>query len=272
MMTCVPLQLFLGQKNRRTPPGHRLKQLKYRSLTYFHTSRPSPCPYIPGNTEQMLFTDLSATNNPQKTHNLLSQAGYRRSQNIVYKPNCVECNKCIAVRVKVNHFHRKGSLKRVWHRNHTIKATILPPKAEKEYYDLFRKYVASRHSEGGMEDMNLDHFTSMIEDSPIESRIVEFRTSCEKLIGACLTDILDDGISLVYSFFEPTVTQNSIGTHMILWHIEHARTINLPFVYLGYWIAENTKMAYKYRFQPIQMYDTQLGWHDINHTEIKTIV
>lgn len=239
-----------------------MKQFEPKTLTYFYTSRPSSCPYIPGNTEQMVFTDLRATHNPQKTHNLLSRTGYRRSQTIAYKPNCRECSACVAVRVKVGQFRRKSSFQRVWRRNGDVKVSVLPPKAKKEHYYLFQRYVMSRHAEGGMEDVNFEHFCSMIESAPIASRMVEFRHDYNKLIGACLTDILDDGISLVYSFFEPSLGGHSIGTHMILWHIEYARNIDLPFVYLGYWISGNSKMAYKDRFQPIQRYDTQLGWQD----------
>jgi arginyl-tRNA--protein-N-Asp/Glu arginylyltransferase len=241
-----------------------LKQFAPIPLTYFYLSRPAPCPYLPGKTEQMVFTDLASAGDPAGLHDQLSRAGFRRSQGIAYKPNCRGCNACTAVRVEVDGFRRNRSLNRVWRRNAHLTARVLPAQALLEHYDLFRRYVVSRHGDGGMAGMSFEDYTAMVHDSPVPTRVIEFRDPEGDLAAACLTDILDDGLSLVYSFFDPSLAGDSLGTHMILWHIEHARQKNLPFVYLGYWIPHSTKMAYKERFRPMNAYRPDVGWDDFD--------
>jgi len=232
-------------------------------LTYFYLSRPAPCPYLPGRTEQMVFTDLSSAGDPAALHDQLSRAGFRRSQGIAYKPNCRDCHACVPVRVPVDRFVWSRSMRRVWQRNSGLKARILPPGADPEHYELFRRYVRSRHGDGGMAAMTFDDYAAMVQDSPVPSRMIEFRSPDGALAAACLMDVLDDGLSLVYAFFDPELAGDSLGIYMILWHIDDAANRKLPFVYLGYWIEESPKMAYKARFRPLQAYSGEHGWHDL---------
>ena len=228
-------------------------------LAYFYMSRPAPCPYLSGRTEQMVFTDLSGANDPATLHDQLSRSGFRRSQGIAYKPSCRNCSACVAVRVAVSDYQRTRNQQRVWRRNDGIVGKVLPNVALVEHYELFHRYVGSRHGDGGMAGMSFEDYAAMVQDSPVPSRVIEFRDARKRLIGACLTDVLDDGMSLVYSFFDPVLAAQSPGTFMILWHIEHAGLRGLPYVYLGYWIADSPKMAYKARFRPLEAYGPQ-GW------------
>lgn len=225
-------------------------------LSFFYLSRPAPCPYLPGRTEQMVFTDLSGAGDPSGLHDQLSKIGFRRSQGIAYKPNCQSCNACVPVRVDTNAFRSSRNMKRVWRNGQKIAATSITRKATAtaENFELFKLYVRSRHSEGGMAAMEFDDYIAMVQDTPVPTQIIEYRDEQGALVGACLTDLLDDGLSLVYSFFDPGCDGDSFGTYMILWHIEEARRRQLPYVYLGYWISESPKMAYKARFQPLEAY------------------
>jgi arginine-tRNA-protein transferase len=204
----------------------------------------------------MVFTDLSAAGNPDGLHDQLSRIGFRRSQGIAYKPNCQSCNACIPVRVRVDAFQSSRNMKRVWRKGERIAGSALSQRAAAttEHYQLFKRYVGSRHSDGGMATMDFSDYVAMVQDTPVASRMIEYRGDDGKLVGACLTDILDDGLSLVYSFFDPDWGSDSFGTYMILWHIQEARRQGLPFVYLGYWIKESAKMSYKARFRPLEAY------------------
>ena len=239
-----------------------MKPFSPQSLTYFFLSRASACPYLEGREEQMVFTDLSSAGNAPELHNQLSRAGFRRSQGIAYKPNCQDCNACQAVRVPVERFTSSRSLNRIARRNATITATVLPPKGRGEHYALFHRYVASRHGDGGMAGMSFDDYLAMVQDTPVPSELIEFRTEDGELYGVCLTDLLDDGLSLVYSIFDPDMADNSPGKYIILWHIEEAKRRGLPHVYLGYWIEESRKMAYKARFRPLEAHGPD-GWTQI---------
>ncbi|MBT4687051.1 MAG: arginyltransferase [Rhodospirillaceae bacterium] len=239
-----------------------MKPFSPQSLTYFFLSRASACPYLEGRVEQMVFTDLSAAGAPQELHNQLSRAGFRRSQGIAYKPNCQDCNACQAVRVPVERFASSRSLNRIGRRNAGITATVLPPKGRGEHYALFHRYVASRHGDGGMAGMSFDDYLAMVQDTPVPSELIEFRTADGDLYGVCLTDLLDDGLSLVYSIFDPDMAADSPGKYIILWHIEEAKRRGLPHVYLGYWIEESRKMAYKARFRPLEAHGPD-GWSQI---------
>lgn len=233
-------------------------------LTYFYLSRSAPCPYLQGRTEQMVFTDLSSAGDPGALHDQLSRAGFRRSQGIAYKPNCRECQACVPVRVPVSRFTWSRSMRRVWQRNAGLTARILAPSAEPEHYELFRRYVRSRHGDGGMAAMSFDDYAAMVQDSPVPSRMIEFRAQDGALAAACLMDVLDDGLSLVYAFFDPDRAGDSLGTFMILWHIDDAGRRELPYVYLGYWIADSPKMAYKARFRPLEAYGSETGWQEMS--------
>lgn len=228
-------------------------------LTYFYLSRPAPCPYLPGREEQMVFTDLASADDPAALHDQLSRAGFRRSQAIAYKPNCRGCESCVPVRVPVADYRPSRSQRRCWRRNADVRGRELPPVALGEHFQLFRRYVRSRHGDGGMAGMTFDDYRAMVQETPVATRLVEFRDGAGALYGVCLTDALDDGLSLVYSFFEPARAADSPGGFIIMWHIEQARARGLPFVYLGYWIEGSRKMAYKTNFRPVEALGPE-GW------------
>jgi len=239
-----------------------MQLFKPQPLTYFHISRPAPCPYLPGREEQMVFTDLGNHGDPNGLHDRLSRAGFRRSQGIAYKPNCRHCEACVPLRVPVAKFRPSRSLRRLWQKNAGVRGRELPPIALGPHYRLFQRYVLSRHAEGGMSAMGYDDYVAMVQDTPVLSRLYEYSNAGGELYGACLTDVLDDGLSLVYSFFDPDQAQLSPGKFIILWHIIEARRRSLPYVYLGYWIKASRKMAYKADFRPCEALHSD-GWHPL---------
>jgi arginine-tRNA-protein transferase len=228
-------------------------------LTYFYLSRPAPCPYLSGREEQMVFTDLASADDPAALHDQLSRAGFRRSQAIAYKPNCRGCGSCVPVRVPVQSFRATRSQRRIARRNEGVEGRELPPVALSEHFQLFRRYIRSRHGDGGMAGMSFDDYRAMVQETPVSTRLLEFRDRAGALCGVCLTDSLDDGLSLVYSFFEPERAADSPGSYIIMWHIRQALKRGLPFVYLGYWIDGSRKMAYKTRFRPVEALGPE-GW------------
>ena len=223
----------------------------------FYRTPPLPCPYIPGRMERKLFAVLDGVA-AKSVHERLSQAGFRRSHNIVYRPACEGCSACRAVRVCTAPFRPGRSMRRVLARNASIVAREAAPVASAEQFQLFRRYQTSRHPGGGMADMDFEAYRAMVEDTPVQTFVVEFRRPDGELYGVSVGDRLGDGLSLVYSFFLPEGGA-SPGTFIILWHIERARALGLDYVYLGYWIAGSPKMGYKARFQPLEVC-TERGW------------
>jgi len=218
----------------------------------FYVTAPQPCPYLDGRTERKLFTALQG-DNAQDLNNSLSQQGFRRSQNVLYRPSCAECSACLSARIDVSRFAPTKSQKRVIRRNANVKRRATSPWATEAQYDLFRTYLDARHTDGGMAEMDVFEFAAMIEETPIRSRVVEY-TMDEELIAVGLTDVLADGLSMVYSFFDPDLERNSLGTYLILDHIRIAREANLPYVYLGYWVPGSQKMGYKANFAGLEIF------------------
>lgn len=220
----------------------------------FYVTAPQPCPYLDGRMERKLFTALQGES-ADKLNDSLSQQGFRRSQNVLYRPSCAECTACLSARIDVKAFTASRSQKRTSKRNEDLLRRATSPWASEEQYDLFRTYLDSRHADGGMADMDVFEFAAMIEETPIRSRVVEYthRTSGQ-LIGVSLTDVLSDGLSMVYSFYEPDMPRRSLGTYMILDHVEIAREAGLPYVYLGYWVPGSQKMGYKAKFSGLEVY------------------
>ena len=244
-----------------------MSELK-RDFADFYATAPQPCPYLPDRRERKLFTHLTRDKTPVLIDHML-RTGFRRSQNIAYTPYCDGCDACVSVRVVVDKFEPRRSLRRVIEANRDVHSGRVPNVTTEEQYSLFRDYVALRHSEGGMSDMSRLDFAMMAEDSSIDTFITEYRRRLPgglstdfgrwPLMGAVLADRLSDGLSLVYSFYDPEQSDRSLGTFMILEHIAHARKLGLPYVYLGYWIAGSDKMAYKARFLPQERLGPQ-GW------------
>ena len=222
----------------------------------FYVTASQPCPYVTGRIERKLFTSLQGID-ASILNNALSKQGFRRSQNVLYRPACVTCNACLSARIDVQKFQPSKSQRRILRRNANLKRSNNEPWATEKQYDLFQKYLGSRHSEGGMVDMDVFEFAAMIEETPVASRVMEYATSEGDLNAVCLTDVFDDGLSLVYSFFETSVPKNSVGTYMILDHIKIAREAGLPYVYLGYWVHGSDKMAYKTKFSGVEVFRNQ---------------
>ncbi|MCB2108622.1 MAG: arginyltransferase [Rhodobacteraceae bacterium] len=228
-----------------------MDQTPLKRPQFFFTTAPLPCPYLPERLERKIVTELTGPG-AEHAHEGLARAGFRRSHSIAYAPACPGCRACVAVRVRVADFARKRSFTRIWRDNSDLLAVKVAAKATAEQYDLFARYQQGRHTGSDMALMGFYEYSAMVEDSPIDTYMVEFRDRMGALIAVCLTDRTTDGLSAVYSFFETGGPRDGLGNYVVLWLIEHARRLNLPYVYLGYWIADSAKMAYKSRFQPLE--------------------
>ena len=241
-----------------------------RKFPQFYITPPAPCPYLDGMLERKIFTHLIG-DQANMLNNTLTHGGFRRSQNIAYRPACDKCSACVSVRVLVDNFAMTRSMERTWARNRDLIGTMVAAKPTQEQYSVFRGYIDARHAEGGMSDMTVLDFAAMVEDSFVETRMVEYRPIPEDrltnpaalqdgpLTAVALTDVLEDGLSMIYSFYEPNQARRSLGTFMILDHIQRARTMGLPYLYLGYWVEGSQKMEYKRRFGPQERL-TPDGW------------
>jgi arginine-tRNA-protein transferase len=237
-----------------------------RDTPQFYLTAPSPCPYLAGKEERKVFTHLVGER-ASELNNILTQGGFRRSQSIAYRPACEGCRSCVSVRVVANEFEASRSMRRIVNRNSDIVGEMKIAVPTSEQYSIFRAYLDSRHRDGGMADMTVLDYAMMVEDSHIETRVVEYRRregdeagrQAGDLIAVALTDVLGDGLSMVYSFFEPDEASRSLGTFMVLDHIERARQMGLAYVYLGYWVRGSRKMDYKSRFLPQERL-TPDGW------------
>jgi arginine-tRNA-protein transferase len=223
----------------------------------FYVTAPQPCPYLEGRMERKLFTALQGEH-AQKLNDSLSKQGFRRSQNVLYRPSCAECSACLSARIRVADFNPSRTQRRVLRRNTALQRNATSPWATEDQFVLFRRYLDYRHAEGGMADMDIFEFAAMIEETPIRSRVIEYSESegrrATDLSAVCLTDVFDDGLSMVYSFYNPDLAERSLGTFLILDHIEIARAAGLPFVYLGYWVPGSKKMGYKAGFSGLEIY------------------
>jgi len=228
-----------------------------RDTPQFYLTAPSPCPYLAGKEERKVFTHLVGER-AGELNNLLTHGGFRRSQSIAYRPACEACRACVSVRVVVEDFRPSRNMRRILDQNADIFAEMRVAVPTSEQYSVFRSYLDARHRDGGMADMTVLDYAMMVEDSHVETRIVEYRQSNDRsagrgagqLLGVALTDVLGDGLSMVYSFFEPEAARRSLGTLMILDHIARAGDLGLPYVYLGYWVKGSKKMDYKGRYLP----------------------
>lgn len=186
--------------------------------------------------------------------------GFRRSQNIAYRPACRGCAACVSTRVRAEDFAPTRSQRRVRKRNADLTRHWLDPEPSEEHFHLFKDYLNARHGDGGMVDMDAYDFSAMVEDSPVRTHLIEYRLPVTEadgglgpLAAACVTDVLRDGLSLVYSFFDTELATRSLGRYVILDHIALAQELELPFVYLGYWVQGSPKMDYKIEFQPSEI-------------------
>jgi arginine-tRNA-protein transferase len=233
-----------------------------RDTPQFYLTAPSPCPYLGGKEERKVFTHLVGER-AGELNNILTQGGFRRSQSIAYRPACEGCRCCVSVRVVAKEFDPTRSMRRIVNRNADMVGEMKIAVPTSEQYSIFRAYLDSRHRDGGMADMTVLDYAMMVEDSHIETRIIEYRRRVGRhagdLIAVALTDVLADGLSMVYSFFEPDDAARSLGTFMVLDHIARAQRMGLSYVYLGYWVRGSRKMDYKSRFLPQERL-TPDGW------------
>ena len=235
----------------------------FRFPRFFVTS-PAPCPYLAGRTERKVFTELSG-HNAGELNDALGRIGFRRSQSVAYRPSCADCSACVSVRVCAAEFRPSQSQKRTLRRNRDLVATACKPWATEEQYALLRAYLASRHPDGGMADMDEQDFADMVEQTPVDSYMIEYREPAAnghrgRLAGCCLTDRQGDGLSMIYSFFDAHhPLREGLGTYIIADHVLRAVQAGLPYVYLGYWIEGSARMAYKTRFRPIERLGPD-GW------------
>jgi leucyl-tRNA---protein transferase len=242
-----------------------------RDTPQFYLTAPSPCPYLPGKEERKVFTHLVGER-AAELNDLLTHGGFRRSQSIAYRPACEACRACVSVRVAVADFRPSRNMRRICELNTDLVANMRPATPSSEQYSVFRAYLDARHHDGGMADMTVLDYAMMVEDSHVETRMVEYRR-CRpdgtasgrggELLAVALTDVLGDGLSMVYSFFEPAEGGRSLGTFMILDHISRARRMGLAYVYLGYWVRGSRKMDYKSRFLPQERLMPE-GWERVD--------
>ena len=223
-----------------------------RRPQFYYTTTPLPCPYVTGRTERKVVTEIVGPE-AEALHDRLSRAGFRRSHNIAYAPVCPGCRACIPIRVPVAEFRPGRTLRRIWRMNAHLEAYELPARATAEQFQLFQRYQQARHHDGDMATMSFYDYRAMVEDTPIDIFMAEFRDGADRLVGACLTDRLGDGLSAVYSFFEPGHGA-SLARHPHHPVADRAGArAGQPFVYLGYWVPESHKMAYKARFHPSEI-------------------
>tara|TARA_Y100000590_G_scaffold340210_1_gene387971 strand:+ start:142 stop:858 length:717 start_codon:yes stop_codon:yes gene_type:complete len=226
----------------------------YLTTTEFYKTPPVKCPYLPNKKEELIFTYLKE-DTAVNFYDTMTNIGFRRSHNIVYRPDCKNCSECIPVRIRVNDYKPNNSQQRVYQRNSNLVYKILPPVATDEHFNLFKQYQKFRHNEGNMSLMEMDEYRSMIEDTPIETKLIEYRYKNGDLFAVALTDQIESGLSMVYSFYRPDALKRSPGTWIILNHIFLAKKSSLPYVYLGFFINDCSKMSYKKNFKPLEALD-----------------
>lgn len=239
-------------------------------FTGFQLTAPRPCAYLPGQSERLLFTWASKEAGPE-LYDYLSIMGFRRSRKVLYRPTCPHCSACLSARIRVDGFSPSKSQRKTIRRNSGLERTISPPEPDSELFQLFKRYVSARHDHGGMDDMNIQDFKRMTDDSPTRTRIIKYFEHSDDgaertLVAAALTDMLEDGLSMLYSFYDPDRMRNSLGTYMILDHIDIAKANGIKHVYLGYWVPGSKKMDYKRKFGSLEIYVDNI-WRDFDEYE-----
>jgi arginyl-tRNA--protein-N-Asp/Glu arginylyltransferase len=235
----------------------------FRFPRFFVTS-PSPCPYLPDRQERKVFTELRGPH-AGDLNDALGRIGFRRSQSVAYRPSCAGCSACVSVRVVATEFVPNATQRKQMRRNADLDVSACRPWATDEQFQLLRRYLGERHPGGGMAEMDEQDYADMVEHSPVNSFVIEYREPAlngarGKLIGACLTDQQADGLSMIYSFFDAdAAARPGFGNMIIMDHITRARAMGLPYVYLGYWVKGSARMAYKTRYRPIEVLGPK-GW------------
>ena len=240
-----------------------------RQLRFFLTA-PSPCPYLPGREERKVFAHLPMSEGAS-VNDSLTQVGFRRSQNIAYRPACEGCDSCVSARIPVQGYPLRRSERRVLERNADLERHLVEAEATMEQFDLLRRYLLTRHAEGGMAEMTWPDYVAMVEDTAVRTHLIAYRLRSRDggpgdLVACVLVDMLMDGLSLGYSFYDPTQSRRSLGSFVILDHLRQAQATGLPYVYLGYWVGGSLKMDYKARFNPLEVLKPG-GWRLLSARE-----
>lgn len=215
-------------------------------------SMPHPCSYLPGKTATTLFIDPRYPLDTEK-YSRFTQLGFRRSGDLIYRPHCRDCNACVPVRIPAQRFVASRSQRRAWQRNADVRVVAHAPTFDPRHFDLYLRYQALRHPGGGMDDNDPQKYVNFLVSRQVQTTFYEM-SAAGRLLGVAVVDHLRDGLSAVYTFFEPEEHARSLGTYAILWQVEQARAAGQPWVYLGYWIAESRKMSYKSGFRPLELY------------------
>ncbi len=242
----------------------------------FFVTSPAPCPYLPGKSERKVFTELKGGHADQ-LNEALGRIGFRRSQTVAYRPSCIDCQACVSVRVVSDEFKPSSTQKRLMKRNKDLVVTECRPWATDEQFELLAKYLSARHPDGGMAAMDELDYADMVEHTPVTSYVVEYREPSEngepgRLVGACLTDRQGDGLSMIYSFYDPDhEARAGLGNFIILDHIVRAAEQGLPYVYLGYWVEGSPRMQYKVRYRPLERL-TREGWQRMSDEEQSELI
>ena len=233
-----------------------------RQLRFFMTAV-APCPYLEGMTERKVFANLPFSDGAH-VNDELTHAGFRRSQNIAYRPACEGCDACLSVRVPVAEFSPGRTQRKILARNVDLSRYLVEAEATFEQFNLLKLYLASRHPGGGMTDMSWADYVAMVEDTAVRTHLIEYRLPSDDsgpgdLVAVTLVDLLSDGLSMVYSFFDPQMEKRSLGVFAVLDHLRQAATVGLPYLYLGYWVQGSPKMDYKANFRPMEAL-RPMGW------------
>ena len=245
----------------------------------FFVTNPSPCPYLPGRSERKVFTELNGAH-AGELNDALGRIGFRRSQNVAYRPSCVNCSACVSVRVVTGEFRANATQRKQMRRNDDLVVTACKPWSTDEQFTLLQTYLRARHPGGGMTEMDEIDYADMVEQTPVDSWVVEYREPTVdgrpgRLVGACLTDRQSDGLSMIYSFFDAdSADRPGLGNYIIMDHIVRAREAGLAYVYLGYWVEGSKRMEYKIRYRPLERL-SRSGWSrfdpDEQHAAIREV-
>jgi arginyl-tRNA--protein-N-Asp/Glu arginylyltransferase len=242
----------------------------------FFVTSPAPCPYLPGKLERKVFTELKGPH-ADELNDALGRIGFRRSQTVAYRPSCLDCQACVSVRVVAKQFRPSTTQKRNIKRNSDLVVTVCRPWSTPEQFELLQRYLGVRHPGGGMAMMDEGDFADMVEHTAVNSYMIEYREPGDgvvpgRLVGACLTDCQGDGLSMIYSFYDPDHDgRTGLGNYIILDHIRRAAENRLAYVYLGYWVSGSARMQYKIRYRPLERL-TRTGWHRIGDEEHDALV
>lgn len=236
----------------------QIKELPFAALQFYATA-PYPCSYLPGRQARSQVAAPSHLINTD-TYSQLVEEGFRRSGLFTYRPHCDDCRACIPVRVSVNDFTPSRTQKRVLKRHQDLRPLVAKLAWSAEHYALYTRYQAARHPGGGMDEDNQAQYGQFLLASRVNTRLVEFRNEDGLLCMVSIIDVLEHGLSSVYTFYDPLLA-GSLGTYSILWQIQQCRQLNLRWLYLGYWIEQSAKMTYKSNYAPLQ-YRYQGAWRD----------